>query len=145
MERFRSEVSVGLLAIPVLALALAPLAVIGAVPRSEQARAVLILSVALFPVVVFIVWMYLTTDYRVEGNELMIRSGPFRWRVDLKSVGRLRATRSPLSAPALSFNRIEVEYGQSSILVSPADRRGFIRAILTRAPNVSLEGLDAHR
>ena len=147
MQRFRSEVSVGLLGLLVVALFL-PLGVTTFIvtPRADARPALLAAGGIHALVVVFVVWMYATTDYRVEGDELRIRSGPFRWRVNLPSVRRLRATRSPLSAPALSLNRIEIEYGRfATVLVSPADRQGFIRAVLARAPNAALQGLDDDR
>ena len=100
----------------------------------------------LAPVVAFIVWMYRTTDYRIDGTDLFVRSGPMSWKVELASVRRLRATRSPMSAPALSLDRIEIEYGRhGSVLVSPADKREFIRAITAHAPSVAMEGLDDFR
>jgi hypothetical protein len=39
-------------------------------------------------------------------------------------------TRNPLLSPALSMDRLKVSYGKcKSILMSPADKEGFLRAI----------------
>jgi hypothetical protein len=39
-----------------------------------------------------------------------------------------------------------VEYGESKeVIISPADRQGFIRAIVARVPNVVIEDLDEYR
>jgi hypothetical protein len=51
----------------------------------------------------------------------MIR-GPIRRVVPVRSVKRLRATRIPLSSPALSPDRIEVIDGSRRILISPEDK-----------------------
>lgn len=76
------------------------------------------------------IWVLLTTDYRVEGPTLAIRSGPFKWKVPLSEIDSVRESRSWLSSPALSLRRLEVRYGAGkSILVSPKDREGFLRAI----------------
>jgi len=73
------------------------------------------------------VWMLLSTYYQVEENELKIRCGPFVRRIDRSSIRSIEPTRSPLSSPALSLNRLEIRYGdQHSILVSPASRTEFI-------------------
>ena len=73
------------------------------------------------------VWMLASTYYQVEENELKIRCGPFVWRVDRSSIHSIEPTRSPLSSPALSLNRLEIRYGdQRSIMVSPASRTKFI-------------------
>jgi hypothetical protein len=39
-------------------------------------------------------------------------------------------SRSPFSSPALSLDRLQIDYGAGkSILISPADKEGFIEAI----------------
>jgi hypothetical protein len=92
---------------------------------------------------VFLVWVFRTTYYVVTADTLVVHAGPIRKRVLLTSVHRLRATHSPLSAPALSLDRIEVTYDTGkSILSSPRDKQGFIKAVLRRAPLVLLEGLS---
>jgi uncharacterized protein YcbX len=64
-----------------------------------------------------------------------------RIHVPLKSVTALRASRSLLSAPALSLDRIEVSYGSKRVVISPRDRIAFVAAMKQRVPNVQLEGL----
>ena len=70
------------------------------------------------------------THYTVDGNTLRVVSGPFRWKVPIDQIQSVEATRSPLSSPALSLDRLRIRYGTNrQIMVSPADRRGFLRAI----------------
>jgi hypothetical protein len=79
-------------------------------------------------------WMLLSTQYRVEGSELRIQSGPFRWKIATSSITSVTRTRSALSSPALSLDRLRIEYGSGkAIMISPLDREGFLRAI-GRAP-----------
>lgn len=76
------------------------------------------------------VWMLLGTSYRVSQDTLIIRSGPFRWRVERIDIQSLTRTRSPLSSPALSLDRIEIRYGaRGRVLVSPEDTDGFAEAL----------------
>jgi hypothetical protein len=89
----------------------------------------------------FIVWLFRTTAYVVTEDSLVVRSGPVRKTVPLGSITRLRATRNPLSSPALSLDRIEVTYGTRRVLISPKDKQGFLEAVLERSPAVNVEGL----
>jgi hypothetical protein len=42
-------------------------------------------------------------------------------------------TRNPLSSPALSLDRLRIEYGQGrAIMISPADKGPFLRALEER-------------
>ena len=89
----------------------------------------------------FLAWIFTGTYYVITSESLIVRAGPLRHTVPLRSVQRLRATRNPLSAPALSLDRIEVTYGAKRVLISPQDKRGFVRAVQARSPAVVLEGL----
>jgi membrane protein YdbS with pleckstrin-like domain len=78
-------------------------------------------------------WLMRATDYTVDGTELRIRCGPFRWRIPLRDIHRVTPTRSPLSSPALSLDRLRIEYGDGrALMVSPADKVGFVAAVEQR-------------
>ena len=75
-------------------------------------------------------WLLLSTAYRVNDGILRVRSGPFSWTIPLDEIHATRPSRSLVSSPALSLDRIEIQYGSGrSILVSPKDRKGFLDAI----------------
>ncbi len=70
------------------------------------------------------------TYYLVEDAALRVVSGPFRWTIAISDIIEITPTRNPLSSPALSLDRLKVVYGKRRyVLVSPADKEGFIRAI----------------
>ncbi len=76
------------------------------------------------------VWLLFTTDYTVTGASLFIRSGPFRWQLSLDEISGVKPSKSVLSAPALSLDRLQIEYGRNqSILVSPKNQHEFISAL----------------
>lgn len=87
-----------------------------------------------------IVSVFANTGYAIEGDALRIRSGPFRWNIWIKDIVRVSGTNDPSSAPALSLERLSIEYqhGGSTreILVSPHDRSAFVAAL--RAVNQSI-------
>jgi purine-cytosine permease-like protein len=81
-------------------------------------------------VVGLMVWLLLGTHYTVDRGVIKIASGPFRWKVPIDQITSLTATKSPLSSPALSLDRICIRYGKwRRIMVSPSDKAGFLKAI----------------
>lgn len=72
-------------------------------------------------------WILSTTTYAIGDEDLVVRSGPFRWAIPLRSIRSIERTRNPLSSPALSLDRLRIEYGSGKwIMVSPADRVRFL-------------------
>ena len=75
-------------------------------------------------------WVLLGTNYSVDLKQLLVRSGPFKWRVPIADITSITATSNPLSSPALSLDRLRIEYGRSSaIMISPRDKEKFLRDI----------------
>ncbi len=88
-----------------------------------------------------VLWVLGRTDYSIDQVQLVARSGPFRFTVPVASIRSLSATRNPLSAPALSLDRIAVDHTGGRLLISPRNKAGFVRAVLTVAPGVAVTGL----
>ncbi len=137
-EVFRSRIDVWL-----AALLLVPLLLVsGIVVRSTmmQSRSpswlafgVLGLSLA------FVVWIYVDTSYRVTSTELHARSGPLRVTVPLAQIKRIRRSNSLISAPALSLQRLDIQYATGkSVLISPDDEERFFAVLRRVAPQVVL-------
>ena len=80
--------------------------------------------------VVLPVWLLATTRYVLEGDHLTILSGPFQWRMPVADITSVTPTRSPVSSPALSLDRLRIEYDHGrAVMISPADKDGFVRAL----------------
>jgi hypothetical protein len=81
----------------------------------------------------FVLWVMLGTYYEIEGNRLLVRSGPFRWRIPINEIEEMTPTHNPLSSPALSLDRLRIEYsGGRSVMISPEDKDRFIAEIERR-------------
>jgi len=81
-------------------------------------------------VVGLLVWLLVGTHYTVDRGVLKVVSGPFRWKVPIDQITTVEATKSPLSSPALSLDRMRIRYGKRRrIMISPADKAGFLKAI----------------
>lgn len=75
-------------------------------------------------------WLSKSTYYWIQGDMLRIRSGPFHWEIEVSKIQSIEPSRSILSSPALSLDRLEIRHGQGqSVLVSPADKDGFLAAL----------------
>ncbi|MEL7185663.1 MAG: PH domain-containing protein [Pseudomonadota bacterium] len=76
------------------------------------------------------VWLLVSTRYVVDKDILTIKCGPFRWKVRLDEIESLQATRSPLSSPALSLDRVLIRYRNGRrVMVSPEDKQKFAAAL----------------
>ena len=73
-------------------------------------------------------------------NELKIYCGPFRHTILLQDIKEIKRTRSPLSSPACSLDRMEIKFGKSKrVMISPADKEKFIKAIMKKSPSIQLD------
>lgn len=100
------------------------------------------LTVLLALMAVFALWILYSTGYRIERNAVIVRSGPFRWRVKLDSIEEVVPTRNPLSSPACSLDRLRIRYTGSrlGIMISPKNKMAFLRDLAARAPGLELAG-----
>ena len=102
-------------------------------PPSGVTLATLVLSVGL------VAWIFTTTSYRFVDHDLLVQSGPMRVRVPVAQIRRVTRTRSVLSAPALSLQRLEIEYDTHRfVVISPKDEAGFLAALKVNAPSAEL-------
>jgi hypothetical protein len=93
-----------------------------------------LLAIALVVVVLaFFIWLYLSTRYTITSQSLLVKSGPFSWVVPLREITGIEPTRNAASSPALSLDRLLIHYGGGDeLMVSPADKAGFMTAIKQR-------------
>ena len=94
----------------------------------------------------FLVLTFRSTRYEVTSREVIARFGPFRWRIAIEGIESIHPSRSPISSPALSLNRLEIRYdGGRALLVSPKDREGFLEAIVARSAHLHRAGEQVRR
>lgn len=100
---------------------------------------ILILLTILLPL--GILWMWFTTFYVIDEQDLIIRYGPFKQKISLQLIKSMQKTMNPLSSPALSLKRMEITYGQYDfVLISPINRDQFMKELSTRCPNAEIKG-----
>lgn len=76
------------------------------------------------------IWLLLGTRYVITTTKLTIWSGPFRWSVLRDDITAIKATRNPLASPALSLDRLRIEFGRNkAVMVSPRNKEKFIQDV----------------
>ena len=92
-------------------------------------------------VVLFVLHLYLNTYYVIDGEFLIVKSGIiFNKKIDINSVRSIRETKSLLSAPALSFDRLEVNWGKyTGVVISPKEKKKFIEHMTKINPEIVVQ------
>jgi hypothetical protein len=128
-KRFKSKVDRWLLYLLIAVMVFEVVVMSVAATQADTALEATTLVMAALVIVGLLGSMLIGTHYTVDGNTLRIACGPFRWKVPVDAIESVEPTRNPLSSPALSLDRLRIRYGKRRILVSPADKVGFLRAI----------------
>ncbi|AZB41946.1 hypothetical protein CEF21_06370 [Bacillus sp. FJAT-42376] len=76
----------------------------------------------------------------MDGNQLTIHYGRFSNTLPIMDINN-PADEKPLSAPALSLDRLEITYGRSFdiAVVSPKEKQEFIDMLLKIQPDIKME------
>lgn len=102
--------------------------------RGPIAGAVVLILVELF----FFESVLRSTYYVIDGDTLIIRSSFITWRLPIREIRSVTPTRSALSSPALSLDRLRIEYGSKWILVSPEERERFVAMLRSVNPAITV-------
>jgi hypothetical protein len=74
--------------------------------------------------------------YGLDDTYLLVRFGICRERIPLADISEVHPTHNPLSAPALSLDRLHVQFGQGvfkAVMISPADRNRFLEELAKKS------------
>lgn len=94
-------------------------------------------------VVVLYAGLIFPMRYGIGEGQLLIRHGLVTQRCRLAEIRSVKPTRSPLSSPALSLDRLEVRKGDGffdAVMISPADKAGFLAALMAADPGLVRDG-----
>lgn len=85
--------------------------------------------------------MLLNTRYTISNINLNIRCGfMVNINMDINTITKIEHTRSPLSAPALSLDRLEIFYNKfDSVMISPQDSDKFIGQLKNINPAIEVK------
>ena len=129
VEEFASKIDTWLFIVLVVTILVSTCAAFFSVRKggvmSYMSAVIVILIGAALPA-----WVLLSTKYIISGEELVVRSGPFTWLVPITSISSVQDTRNSRSSPALSLDRLQINYSNGkSIMISPKDKERFRQII----------------
>lgn len=129
-KRFQSKVDRWLAAVLILVMLMMLASLLAMTTEVMRAPSLIVAIIVVVLGIVLIAWVGLATYYEIDRKELKVVSGPMRWHVPLSDITAVEETRSLLSAPALSLDRLRIRYGHNrTIVVSPRDKAKFIRRL----------------
>ncbi len=133
MKKYPSKISYGLLLF-VLAV---PIGTIFPLISSQRWFAI---GVNLF-IVIFMLILFFNLFYAIDEKWLYIKLGlVLIKKIDIQSIIMMSETRSLISAPAVSLDRLEIIYNKhKSIIISPRDKSGFIDHITLINPSITVQ------
>lgn len=136
---FRSKVDVWL-GVILIGAAVITVGAVLAVALGGSILSGLVIAPVLIFTAILPLWLLKSTYYVLNDTQLTIHSGPFEWRVRLENIQAITRTRNPLSSPALSLDRLRIDYGpRKSIMISPLDREGFLTELEIQRQNLKRE------
>lgn len=129
-KRFPSKIDLWLIVVLVLALATQAYALFSVVSGVAPMSAKYTMIGTTILVYLLVGSILLRTHYVVEDETLIITCGPIFRTIKLHEITRVTETRNPRSSPALSLDRLKIDYRNNrSVMISPADKKQFLVAI----------------
>ncbi|MFD1068201.1 PH domain-containing protein [Oceanobacillus locisalsi] len=104
----------------------------------------MILTIISLVFILFVGDMWFNTKYVIARRILEVRSGFLKKKkVFIDEIHTIRFTKNPIAAPALSLDRIEINYNQyDTIIISPRNSKRFIHEIIKINPKIKVNKTD---
>lgn len=67
--------------------------------------------------------------YWIADSVLHIRASFFRWKIPVDTIISVTPSRSWMSAPALSLDRLAILHERGTVMISPRDEQAFLREL----------------
>lgn len=131
MKTYRSKIDWWL-----LALILVPMVTAGVAGVRYGKEEVLL---SLVPPIIIVAYVFSCVKYTLNDGILNVKAGFLvNQDISVEDIKSVTKTFNPLSAPALSINRLEIKYGSgfNYTLISPKNRQQFIADLLAINPSI---------
>ena len=97
-----------------------------------------------FLVILFLIWTYKTTFYKIENSDLYWKSGPFNGKIDITKINKIEYHKGivvpTIWKPALSHIGLIITYNKyDDIYISPEKSEQFITQLLETNPNITIK------
>lgn len=89
-----------------------------------------VIPAALF---VGVLLLFLPTKYVLGEEQLTVRSGLMHWEIPYRVIEGVAPTHNLLASPALSLDRLRIDYNGGAVMISPKDKERFLAELANRA------------
>ena len=80
-------------------------------------------------------------QYEITDDTLVVRHGLVRYTIRIEDIRGVTPSRNPLSSPALSLDRLNIDRGkQLPLLISPEDKASFLKDLAGQCSHLKFEG-----
>jgi len=127
--KYKTKIDVGLIAIIAISFGLASFSVV--IEENYIALGALVL------IAFALIALFQSTYYGIEDRNLIIRAGfLINKKIPIENITHIKETRNPISAAALSLDRLQIKHSKGKTLVSPKLKKEFIAALLAINPKI---------
>ncbi|WP_296280673.1 PH domain-containing protein [uncultured Acinetobacter sp.] len=88
-------------------------------------------------------WPVFNTRYSIQNDTLTVRCMFLKWVIPLANIQQISKTSNPISSPALSLDRLKIEYIQESkikhVLISPRNSQQFCQVVQSQNTQIQLK------
>ena len=103
----------------------------------------LISSAFTIPVLLLFLWIWVDTSYEITGETLKIRSGPLRWKIDIKTIDKIRLNQDSWAGiwkPTLSWKCIQIRYKKyRAVYITPEQQDDFLKDLEAINPSIDIK------
>ena len=110
----------------------------------DNYTAFFVISSIHFLLILFLIWTYKTTFYKIENSDLYWKSGPFKGKIDISKINKIEYHKGiivpTIWKPALSHIGLIITYNKyDDIYISPEKSEQFITQLLETNPNITIK------
>lgn len=109
--------------------------------KNPDLSLVVTLGTLFLVMVIFILWIILSIEYRFTDEYLFVKGGPFRSRIVYDDISKVTPTTEVFNGYGIlsARNSIEIFYSKSmlgSVKISPHDQKAFLIELKKRCPHL---------
>ena len=110
----------------------------------DNYTAFFVISSIHFLLILFLIWTYKTTFYKIENSDLYWKSGPFKGKIDISKINKIEYHKGiivpTIWKPALSHIGLIITYNKyDDIYISQEKSEQFITQLLETNPNITIK------
>ena len=110
----------------------------------DNYTAFFVISSIHFLLILFLIWTYKTTFYKIENSDLYWKSGSFKGKIDISKINKIEYHKGiivpTIWKPALSHIGLIITYNKyDDIYISPEKSEQFITQLLETNPNITIK------